>query len=225
MLIVLGVVGSVVGLLDAFDRMSKAHDPLLALDEFSSHKNATLHPLHPGQPPAPPALAPSTANSILTNITEGVKKYGPGQGAAVGPGKSVDALLPGAVGQGGAVPKSAATNATVPLVSSVQSPVPGKGQAKGQVSAPASSSGTVPKAGSSSVVPRTELPKATALHSGVADSAALSGAAPLSVSSSNAASQSASPSATAARVLPGSPPKVPNEAPASPLPANPPPGT
>lgn len=225
MLIVLGVVGSVVGLWDAFDRMSKAHDPLLALDEFSSHKNATLHPLHPGQPPAHPSLGPSTTNSILTNISEGATKYGPGQGASVGPGKSVDAPLPGAVGQGGVVPRGTATNATVPLVSSVQSPVPGKGQVKGQVSAPVSSSGTVPKAGSSSVVPRTELPKASALHSGVAGSAASSGAAPLSVSSSNAASQSASPSGTAALVMPDAPPKVPKEAAASPLPANPPPGT
>ncbi|KAG0717320.1 Amino acid transporter AVT3C [Chionoecetes opilio] len=70
LLIVLGVVGSVVGLWDAFDRMSQAHDPLLALDEFSSHKNASTH-----HNPASPHLSLPPSH-VLANISEGARKYG-----------------------------------------------------------------------------------------------------------------------------------------------------
>nr|XP_053628268.1 LOW QUALITY PROTEIN: uncharacterized protein LOC128685722 [Cherax quadricarinatus] len=43
LLIVLGVLGSIVGLWDALNRMNEGHEALLKVDELSSVKNGTLH--------------------------------------------------------------------------------------------------------------------------------------------------------------------------------------
>lgn len=212
LLIVLGVVGSVVGLWDAFDRMSKAHDPLLALDEFSSHKNASIH-----HHTAPPHLSLATSTPVLANISEAVKKYGPREGVSVAPGKGVTAALNTTLGLAGVATlnQKDAQRAKVPSVSSFRSSLPGKGQPQGNLSAISSAAlhGSVPSNGTvqegdspSKMVPKGEAPQ----------SAALTGTVPVNVSSSNTAPKSVARSGTVPGVAPSASEKVQKVAAASP---------
>lgn len=212
LLITLGVLGSVVGLWDAFDRMSQAHDPLLAVDEFSSHKNASAH-----HQTVPPHLAVShTTTPILANISEAVKKYGLEGQLGQGPSKAVSAGPYPTTAPSSAVPPSLGARAEVPSAIGSQS-ISGKAVPVGKPSALASaalpeavpSSGDVPGSASlSKVVSRTELPQ----------SAVLSGTVPVSASSSSSASQGVPPDGPASSVNHSAGVAVPKVMAASPLP-------
>lgn len=204
LLITLGVLGSVVGLWDAFDRMSQAHDPLLALDEFSSHKNTSAHHQTPPSHLAPP----QTTTPILANISQAVKKYGLEGQSGQGPGKAVSA---------GPHPTTAPSNAALPpLNSGLRAEVPsasnaqsilGKAKPVGQPSALASlvlpgdvpSNGDVPNGASlSKAVPRTES----------LQSPALSSTAPVSAPSTSGAVGGVPPGGPASSVSHSATPKV-----------------
>ncbi|XP_037799162.1 amino acid transporter AVT3B-like isoform X1 [Penaeus monodon] len=76
-LVVLGVIGSVVGLWDAFNRMSEGHDPLLEVNEFSQStgRNNSLHN-HIKVTLAPASNISVLSTSVLKNITEAEATYG-----------------------------------------------------------------------------------------------------------------------------------------------------
>lgn len=76
-LVVLGVIGSVVGLWDAFNRMSEGHDPLLEVNEFSQSpgRNNSLHN-HVKVTVAPASNMSVLSTSVLKNITEAEASYG-----------------------------------------------------------------------------------------------------------------------------------------------------
>ncbi|XP_045132229.1 amino acid transporter ANT1-like [Portunus trituberculatus] len=211
LLITLGVLGSVVGLWDAFDRMSQAHDPLLALDEFSSHKNASAH----HQTPPPHLPPPHVTGPILANISQAVKKYGSEGQSGQGPGKAVNASahltttpppqgaklraeVPSAIAAqsisgkvvpvgrpsslaGAAPPSAALPGAALPSAALPGAALPGVVPSNGDVSGGASLS---------KVVTQTESP----------ESAALSDTVPGSVSSSSSAAKGVPPSGPASSV-------------------------
>lgn len=198
-----------VGLWDAFDRMSQAHDPLLALDEFSSHKNVSSHHQTP-----PPHLAPAHITTpILANISEAVKKYGSEGQSGQGPGKA---------GSAAPRPATAPPPPDAGLKSEVPSPIKpqsssGKAVPVGQPSPLVSAflpggdplSSDVPSSASlSEVVSRTESPK----------SAAQSGTVPSSESSNSGAARDVPPGGSASGMSHSAGVVVPKAEAASPLP-------
>lgn len=76
-LVVLGIIGSVVGLWDAFNRMSEGHDPLLEVNEFSQStgRNNSLHS-HVKVTLAPASNISLLSTSVLKNISEAEATYG-----------------------------------------------------------------------------------------------------------------------------------------------------
>ncbi|XP_047483985.1 amino acid transporter AVT3B-like isoform X1 [Penaeus chinensis] len=76
-LVVLGVIGSVVGLWDAFNRMSEGHDPLLEVNEFSQStgRNNSLHN-HVKVTLAPASNISVLSTSVMKNISEAEATYG-----------------------------------------------------------------------------------------------------------------------------------------------------
>lgn len=68
MLIVLGVIGSIVGLWDAFNRMNEGHEALLEVNEFSSVKNGSLHTGH-ASTSAPVNSLEALSTIVLSNIS------------------------------------------------------------------------------------------------------------------------------------------------------------
>lgn len=69
MLIVLGVIGSIVGLWDAFDRMNERHEALLEVNEFSSVKNGSIHSGHAPTSTTPISSLETLSTIVLSNIS------------------------------------------------------------------------------------------------------------------------------------------------------------